>query len=101
MNYFGDKIKELRQGKNLLQKHVASKLNIDTPMLSKIERGERKPKKDQIKVIAQVLSVKSDDLISLWLADKVCEVLKNESTALKAIEVAQKEIRFSNKKYKV
>lgn len=100
MNYFGDKIKELRQSKNLLQKHVANRLNIDAPMLSKIERGERKPKKEQIKTFAQILSVKADDLISLWLADKVYEVVKDEKTALQAIGVAEKQIRVNSKNNK-
>lgn len=100
MNHFGDKIKELRQEKNLLQKHVANKLDIDTPMLSKIERGERKPRKEQVKTLAEILSVKKDDLISLWLADKVYEVLKNEKTALQAISVAEKEIRIKTKNSK-
>lgn len=100
MNYFGDKIKQLRQDKKLLQKHVASKLDIDTPMLSKIERGERKPKKDQVKTLAEILSVKTDDLLSLWLADRVYEVVKNEKTALIAIGVAEKEIRVNTKNHK-
>ena len=40
-NQFGNKVKELRVKNNLFQKHLANALNIDTPLYSKIERGER------------------------------------------------------------
>lgn len=39
---FADKLKELREGKQLLQRQLASALETDTPMYSRIERGERK-----------------------------------------------------------
>ncbi len=40
--HFGEKIKELRENKGLLPRQLAASLEIDTPMFSKIERGERK-----------------------------------------------------------
>ena len=46
-NQFGEKIRQLRESKHLLQRHVASLMEIDTPMLSKIERGDRKAKKNK------------------------------------------------------
>lgn len=41
---FGKKIKELREEHGLLQRQLSAALEIDTPMYSKIERGERKAK---------------------------------------------------------
>jgi transcriptional regulator with XRE-family HTH domain len=101
MNHFGEKIKELREQKGLLQKHIASRLDIDTPMLSKIERGERKAKRDQLPILAKALSADKDDLLSLWLADQVYDIVKDENMALKAIQVAEDEIIYeTNKKTK-
>lgn len=94
MNHFGEKIKELREQKGLLQKHIASRLDIDTPMLSKIERGERKAKREQVPIFAQELTIDKDDLLSLWLADQIYNVLKDENMALKAIRVAEEEIKY-------
>ena len=37
----GDKIKELREEHGVLQRQLAALLEIDTPMFSKIERGDR------------------------------------------------------------
>lgn len=41
---FADKLKELREGKRLLQRQLASALEIDTPMYSRIERGKKSQK---------------------------------------------------------
>ncbi|SKB69462.1 hypothetical protein SAMN05660293_01529 [Dyadobacter psychrophilus] len=68
-------------------------------MLSKIERGERHAKKEHIAVLSSILRTSYDDLLSLWLADKVYEVVKNEELALIAIEIADRELRtMINKK---
>ena len=98
MNHFGEKIKELREQKGLLQKHIASRLDIDTPMLSKIERGERKAKREQVPILAKALTTDKDDLLSLWLADKVYDVVKDENVALRAMHVAEEEIKYETTK---
>ena len=44
----GQKIKELRMENGVLQRQLASLLEIDTPMFSKIERGDRRAKRTQV-----------------------------------------------------
>lgn len=44
--YLGKRIKELREEKQMLQRQLAASLEIDTPMFSKIERGEGKAKRE-------------------------------------------------------
>lgn len=75
---FANQIKKLREENNLLQRQLASALEIDTPMYSKIERGDRLAKREQVVVIANFLSTDENELLSLWLADKVLEVLEGE-----------------------
>lgn len=72
-----------------MQREVSSKLNIDTPMLSKIERGERRAKKEYISTLAEVLSTSKQELLTLWLADQVYEMVKDESVALEALKLAE------------
>jgi len=48
---FGERIKELRESKDLLQRQLAATLEIDTPMFSKIERDERRAKREQVVAI--------------------------------------------------
>lgn len=100
MNQFGGKIKELRLQLGLLQQDVASKLEIDAPMLSKIEKGIRQLKREQVQIIAEILKVKSDELITLWLADQIYAVVKDEKLAHKAMQVTEKNINLKKKNNK-
>ncbi len=85
---FGQRIRELRERKKLLQRQIAYKLEVDTPMYSKIERGDRKARRDQVMIIAEILGEDKDELISLWLADQVLELINAEPTALVALNKA-------------
>jgi transcriptional regulator with XRE-family HTH domain len=40
MMIFGKKIRELREERGVLQRHLCVAIEIDTPLYSKIERGE-------------------------------------------------------------
>ena len=99
MNQFGNRIKKLREQKGLLQRHVANQLEMDTPMLSKIERGERNAKREQVTILSKIFNVPENDLLSLWLADKVYDVVKGEDMALRAMAFAEEELK-TNKKTK-
>ena len=99
-NQFGEKIKQLRKANRLLQRQVASQMEIDTPMLSKIERGDRKAKKDQVLLFAKILNANKEELLTLWLADQVVEVVQDEDFALGAMQVAEEEIKFKKTKTK-
>ena len=88
----GKRIKDLREEQKLLQRQLAAILEIDTPMFSKIERGDRRAKREQVITLAQQFKVDESVLLTLWLADKVLDALKEGDDKLKqeAIKVAQK-----------
>lgn len=94
---FGYKIRFLREEQNMLLRQVAPLLDMDTAQLSKIERGERNAKKETVLKLAEILKVVPDDLVTLWLADQIYEVVKNENTALKAMMVAEESVKYSKK----
>lgn len=75
---FADKIKQLREEKQLFQRQLAEALEIDTPMYCKIERGTRPIKRTQVVALAKFLSIDETELLTLWLADKVLAVLNTE-----------------------
>jgi transcriptional regulator with XRE-family HTH domain len=91
---FGNKIRILREEQNLLLRQVASLLDMDTAQLSKIERGERQAKKETVLNISQILKINKDELLTLWLADQIYEVVKNEDNALKAMMVAEEQVEY-------
>ena len=75
---FANKIKQLREEKQLFQRQLAEALEIDTPMYCKIERGSRPIKRTQVVALAKFLSIDETELLTLWLADKVLAVLNTE-----------------------
>lgn len=90
---FGNKIKELREERGLLQRQLSAVLEIDTPMYSKIERGERKAKRSQIPIMAKLFEIDEKELLTIWLADKILDVVKNEDgITSEAIAYAQTKI---------
>ena len=90
---FGKKIKELREERGLVQRQLSAALEIDTPMYSKIERGERKAKRSQIPIMARLLEVDEKELLTIWLADKVLDTVDGEDEVKHdAVIYAQKEI---------
>jgi transcriptional regulator with XRE-family HTH domain len=94
----GKRIKELRQEKGLLQRQLAASLEIDTPMFSKIERGERKAKREQVIKLSQLLETDEIELLTLWLASQVVEIIKGEEIANEVLKAAGKVIMKQNTK---
>lgn len=89
-----DKIKQLREDQQLLQRQLAAALEIDTPMYCKIERGSRPIKRAQVVALAKFLSIDETELLTLWLADKVLEVLENEKELTeKVLEITRENTR--------
>lgn len=75
---FATELHRLREEKQLLQRQIAAVLEIDTPMYSKIERGDRRAKRGQVIAIADYLQADKDRLLTLWLADQVTEIVKED-----------------------
>lgn len=90
---FGDRIRYLRVKQNFLLRQVASKLDVDTSIISKIERGERPIKKEQIAILADILRVDKEELLTLWLADQVYNVIQGEPLADEALKSVSRKIR--------
>lgn len=92
MNRFGRRIRELRGTKKLLLRQVSSNLEIDTAYISKLERGKRKAKKEQVLKLARILNADFDELLTFWLADQVYELVKSEKNAIQALEIVKTEM---------
>lgn len=91
---FGDKIRTLREEQNLLLRQVASILEIDTALLSKIERGERQAKKEIVIRVAKILKTKTDELLTLWLADKLYKLVEEEQFGYAALILAEEKVEY-------
>lgn len=76
-----------------MQRQLAASPEIDTPMFSKIERGERRAKREQVEQLAELLHADKPALFSIWLADQILDLIKNEPQANEAIEIVKKELK--------
>ncbi len=90
--FLGKRIKELREEKGLVQRQLAAELEVDTPMYSKIERDERKAKREHVLKLAKFLQTDVDELLTLWLAGQVYDVVKNEKVAKAALDFVKKKL---------
>ena len=89
----GNKIKEVRAEQDVRQRELADMLNIDVPMYSKIERGERRAKREQVVRLAEFLNQEKTEFLSLWLADKILDAVESEDAInLGAIKLARDRI---------
>ena len=93
----GQKLKELREARGLLQRQVAAELDVDTAYISKMENNDKPVSKAYLSKLAKLYALDEKELLTLWLADKVYDVVKDQEVALRAIEVAVEEIKSKKK----
>jgi transcriptional regulator with XRE-family HTH domain len=100
MDSLGDTIRKLREEKQLPLRTVAAFLDIDQAILSKIERGQRKPTREQVVKLAEYFKVKENDLLVAWLSDKLVYEVEDEELALQAIQLAEEKVKYNKTKAK-
>jgi transcriptional regulator with XRE-family HTH domain len=94
MENFGEKIRRLREEKNIFLRQVASYLEIDQALLSKIERGERRAQREQVLKLASFFETDENEFLTSWLSDKVVYDLDNETNAIEVLKVAEEKIKY-------
>ena len=94
MDSLGDTIRKLREETQLPLRTVAAFLDIDQAILSKYERGQRKPSREQVVQLAAYFKVKENDLLVQWLSDKLVYELEDEEEALEALQMAEEKIAY-------
>ncbi len=95
---FAEKIKQLREKQRLPQRQLAAALEIDTATYCKIEKGDRKARRDQIAVIADMLKCPKEDLLEIWLADKVYDIVKEEEHSDSVLNIVAEKVVESTPK---
>lgn len=78
---FKDKLKELRESNNLLQRQVAAGIDMDAAIYCKIEKGNRQAREDQVRKLALFYGIPYDELHRYWLAGKIYNLVEKENDA--------------------
>ncbi|WP_125722904.1 helix-turn-helix domain-containing protein [Flavobacterium ustbae] len=90
-------LKNAREQKGFKTRELAQLANIDQALISKFESGTRKPTKDQIIKLAQLLEIDYETLMIAWLKEKIIYEIGDEEFALKALLLAEQEIQKNKK----
>ncbi|RUT71428.1 helix-turn-helix domain-containing protein [Flavobacterium cupreum] len=88
-------LKNAREQKGLKTREVAQILGIDQALISKFESGTRKPTKDQISKLSKLLEIDYETLMIAWLKEKILYEIGDDEFALKALMVAEQEIKYN------
>ena len=89
MQTFGEIIKNERESKGLLLRQVASVLEIDQAIVSKFERGNRKPTKEQVEKFAEFYDLDKNRLVTSWLSDQIANTIFYEENIGEVLKVAE------------
>ena len=100
MKTFGKTVRDLREEKGLKLREAAAELKIDPSFLSRVEKGEKRPTREQVEILERLLKRPKNELVILYLSEKVIYELDGENLAIDAIQVAEKRIRYNSKKDK-
>lgn len=96
----GGKLRKLREETELPLRKVAAMLDIDIAILSKMERGERPLSKEVVTKLAKIYKHDEEELTILFLSQKIVNEYGEEELALKAMQVAEEQIKYQRKKIK-
>lgn len=89
-----EKLRQLREESELPLRKVSALLDIDVAILSKMERGERKLTKEVVLKLADIYKTNADELLVLFLSDKIMYEIQDEDLGEKALKVAEKRVKY-------
>lgn len=96
---FQEKLKKLRTKRGLLQRQVASAIDIDPAIYSKIEKGIRQANINNVYALAKFYDIEFESLRRLWVAEKLYEILESEEDASVILRIVAENIsEYTNDK---
>ena len=87
-------LQDLRRNKKLKVKDVVALTGIDQALISKFESGRRLPTADQLVSLAHAYETSHKELKTLWLSEKVLQIVEEESLGLEALQVAESRMEY-------
>jgi len=88
-------LKNTREEKGIKTRELAQLLGIDQALISKFESGSRKPTKEQVAKLAQVLDLDYETLMVAWLKERILYEIGTDELALKAMMLAEEQIKYN------
>ena len=89
----GEKLKKLREANGLVQRQVAADLQVDTAYISKMEHNEKPVSRIHLTKLSKLYGFPENELVPIWLADKILQLVENEKHSVQALEMALNKVR--------
>ena len=78
----------------MLLRQLAAMIDVDTAILSKVERGERKARKEQVEKIAKALDLNEKELMIEYLSEIIAYEIIDEDSATDVLRVAETKVKY-------
>lgn len=88
----GQRFRNVRINMKLTLHQVSKEVDIDSPMLSKIERGERLPTTDQLLRLSKFFKIPEEDLKVIHTAEKIIKEYGVNDTTYRAVRLVEEQI---------
>ena len=98
MKLFGEKIRDLREDQNLPLRKVAAYLDIDTSILSKIERGERTISLEMVSKVSDFFGLDEKQLTTEYLGEEVARKIYESNNIDQIFKVAEQKVNYLKSK---
>ena len=90
----GEQIRSLREKLKLSLREVGESMAIDASLLGKIERNERQPTKEQIKLIAEFYKLDEHTLLIENLSDQLAFKIIEADANLEILKFAEQKVKY-------
>ena len=94
MKSLGNILKVAREEKEMILRKVSAVVDIDQSLISKFEKNERKPTKEQLIRLAKFYNLSEQELIINWYSEKIAEDLKYTQATTEILRVAEEKINY-------
>jgi transcriptional regulator with XRE-family HTH domain len=84
----------MREQKNLSLRQVSIEIGIDTSLLGKIERDERQPTKEQIRLFANFFKFNEHELLKQHLSDLLAYKIIEADADIEILKVAEQKVKY-------
>jgi transcriptional regulator with XRE-family HTH domain len=95
---FGEHLRQLREKNNFTLRALAIEINIDSSLIAKIERSERQPTRDQIKIISEFFKINENNLLVENLSDVFAYKVIEADLNIDVLKLAEQKIEYLKKK---
>ena len=97
MKTISETLLNARKSKGLILRKVAAEVDIDQSLISKFEKGERKPTVEQIEKLTTFYQIPKHRLLVDVISEKVYNQVKDLDFANEVLKVAEQKVIYNKK----